>query len=437
MDNHYELIKKQIINNHIFKIDFISDNLMKNLETNDIKKIDNIVKTRTPLKNFICNNTKYKKHMVFSLISKALPIMYNQYEIREYFVDCIAKIQSTESTWTKYSIKNFYKEIMGLDFSPNNNPNNFLYDMFRLAYKQDITIDKLYPTIFINNIINNINENKPLINEYHEFYNKYQKGKCKSFLSIISNCIIPIIGEDEFFKYVQIMTNKFKKNVEFVTIQTLNLSLIQEYIFGYKWPIDIRNINKLQHINLIVIKAIFPTIVQTYRNYNQRNKFYKAFEYDEKTIQRMETIAKQFDSENYRLYPIKHILKSERTIPTYHAFLKDVFEYFKIPKLNYTSKTTHNALLHAHYDKLVVYGKELLYQNNKNEYNKDKWQIYYKKNERYKSILIDFSSIPNCKLKSDLKEYIKEYINEESTTTTAITQVNTRFIDCFVYITNQ
>ena len=431
-------------------------------------EIDAIFKNRMLFSSYkTVNNNNLTSTKMTKQINQTLLSLYSDEEIKKYFWDCIVNIQSDANTWIDLSADKLYIKIMGRKVQRVNGTDvGHLDKLFLDVYKENVANIKMFPSSFVNGVMQNI-KNHETLKEYSDtFKDNYKCNLCGSFASFLDKYIIPQIGEQAFCDYINTMTVEFCENINVVTIQNVNLDVLRMHIFGYTWSFDFSEQSAIAEFNLLILKQMFPYVIHTYRNKEIRQKYYQQFGYDLKIVEMLEEKFNSFDTENYRLHSVAEnydtssmdfygvpankyfqtmyeqmnlIIKEERDMPTYRNFMNTVNEVLQLPLFERSNGLTsmQNAVVHNEYDRLAIAGKETLFKNNKYEFPKNTWKIYYKKADNYKSTIIDFTNIPSCKLRADLKEYVWNYINDEHTRAVAITQVNTRMIRCFEFLTEK
>lgn len=398
------------------------------------------------------------------VIVTTITSLYSSEEIQRYFLDCIFKLQSNENTWMPLSEEKIFEKIMGRKVQRDIKIPVGRFDaLYFEVYKQNFKSPKMFSDELVCGTIDAIQNNKSM-NKQYKLFSSTKRGIC--FLNYINTYIIPTVGKDVFLTYVKTMTDNFVSEISIPTVKNLNLDLLRTYIFGHTWATGQSQETNTNNLDYEILNVMLPHVIHTYQQPQKRHEYYKMFNYSEEQIELYEDRVKKFDANNYKLHPVSHdcdiesmsayhipmndyfaMMQSaldnfflpQREAPDYRTLMNYVNESHGLPKFGKCNALTsiQRAVIKDEYDRIIMPAKQKLLKSNKSEYNKDVWKLYYKKNNDYHCVLINFANISPCPLKVDLKKFLWKYVNDSKRTPTSLTQVNVRFIKCFEYLTKE
>ena len=434
------------------------------ITVNDIAEVDKHFTERIFFAEY--KQTQSDKSFVWlaQVIVTTITSLYSPEEIKQYFLDCMFRIQSKEETWMPLSEEKIFEKIMGRKVQRNTEIPVGRFDaLYFETYKQNLKNHKMFSAELVGGTIDAIQHNKSMKEQY-EIFSSTKRGIC--FLNYLNTYIIPTVGKDMFMSYVETMTNDFVSVITIPTVKNLNLDLLRTHIFGHTWATGQFKEANTNQLDYEILKIMFPHVVHTYQKPSKRKEYYQMFAYSDEHIQYCEDKVKRTDANNYKLHPasknydienmsaykipmkkyfimmqtaLDNVFLPQREAPAYRTLMNYVNESHGLPKFGKCNALTsmQRSVIKDEYDRIIMPAKQKLLELNKLEYGKDVWKFYYKINDNYYYTKIDFSQIPPCTLKVDLKKFLWKYINDTKRTPTSLTQVNIRFIKCFEYLTEE
>lgn len=434
------------------------------ITVNEIAEVDRYFTNRI----FFAEYKKIQSDKSFVWLSQVIVTtitsLYSPEEIQQYFLDCIFEIQSKEETWMPLAKEKIFEKIMGRKVQRDIEIPAGRFDaLYFEIYEQNLQNPKMFSTKLVETTIKAIKNNESL-NEAYAIFNTKKRYIC--FLNFLNAYILPTVGHDIFLQYIEKMTNDFVAGISIPTVKNLNLDLLRTHIFGHTWATGQSKEINANRLDYEILKIMLPHVIHTYQQPQQRYEYYKRFNLSKEQIELYEDKVKKFDADNYKLHPasndydienmfayqipmkeyfvmmqtaLDNVFLPKREAPAYRTLMNYVNESHGLPKFGKCNALTsiQRSVIKDEYDRIIMPVKQKLLESNKSEYSKDVWKFYYKMNDNYHYTKIDFTQIPPCTLKVDLKKFLWKYINDTKRTPTSLTQVNIRFIKCFEYLTEE
>lgn len=398
-----------------------------------------------------------------AIFHQVAPLLYNACEIEEYFTDCILQLQDNQATWMPPSLSALYRAIFGTQYQHSRRANaNSIEAYFGIAYERCLAMPAMFTLELYNHVLQLVRARNSLVECCAIFTQRYKCNLLCSFPTYINQYVLPTLGRAELESYCKDIAQKLYDAQPVITIQNFNLDVLRSNIFGCTWNFQLGPNDIHKDVEVVALRAWFPLVVHTYRDKTKREYYYALLRYDAETISALEARVATFDSENYRVHPVdvveysdigsipaseyleemRNIImnsaQSARCIPNFGDTISAVNKSERFASLSAGDQSSQRlAFLRKHYNDFALDAKKRMFELNKQEYAKPVWRLYFPHADVYKRFTIDFSQIPSCKLRADLKSYIWAYLYDERTTNSAKSQVQTRMIRCFEFLTEK
>ena len=428
--------------------------LLKTIQVSDLQALVHTIDSRKYLSTYSAT-CPFSRNACAALFTHALPLLFTNEEMFDYFLDIISAKYDNESTWESPNKNHLFKEIVGYDLSRYQQRKFYVAYPYNDAYDQFVE-KKLYPQSFVNETLSCITNSTPLVANYDKFKKIYARSKDDSYLVYLDQYIIDICGTDSFLKYLDTLANQFLKSLSIASSTTVSTDRILDYIFGYHWSFSMHmyhykakirpNIPKHIRLHKLVLSVIFPLVIADYNTPQKRKSAYDFLENTDDQIKYYEELANKIDRNMGRHYSlavpqnnndvklpngtkIESLFKlvdeqmnsyhSKREFPSKNSLRKELLETEYSVDVNrdlrYVLKTPSMvAILWNYMDKKIVELKKEFYQNNDKEmsYSNDIWRVFHPYNSTFRSTTIDFSPLPNP-IKKEMKLFTKKYFFEK------------------------
>lgn len=398
-----------------------------------------------------------------AIFHQVATLLYSDCEIEEYFTDCILQLQDNQATWMPPSLSALYRAIFGAQYQHSRRTNETSIEArFVVAYERCMEMPAMFTSSLYNHVLRLVHARESLAECCGIFTQHYKCNLVGSFPSYINQYVLPTLGDTEWESYCADMAQKLYNAQPVITIQNFNLDVLRSNIFGCTWNFQLGPNDMHKDVEFTALRAWFPLVIHTYRDKTKREYYYTLLQYDAETICALEAKVAAFDSENYRVHPVdvveysyigsipaseyleemRNIImssaQSARCIPNFGDTISTVNQSERFASLSAGDQSSQRlAFLHKHYNSFALDAKKMMFELNKQEYTKPVWILYFPQADVYKCVTIDFSKVPSCKLRADLKSYIWEYLYDERTTNSAKSQIQTRIIRCFEFLTEK
>lgn len=387
-------------------------------------------------------------HAKCVFLSRVLPIMYEDNEIEDYFLDILISIHNDETTWEYKKKIDLFREITGYTYWRGNKQKNYLSERFDIVHDGIFLKKHLYPQSFIMQGLNLIKNNQPLSENYALFKSKYMHYEDDSYIKLVNNYYLNVVGEMNFYNYLKNIAKQYDDSLDFHDRNTYTNDRFLDYIFGYHWSLSMHIRDSVEkksyerlNIELTILKAIFPYTVVNYPGKKQRYNTYALLKLTDEEILHLEN---KFETSNRQYYIPKAVAEpyNEDDFLRFGSTYRELFNLIdqgiealtnnnrcSLSKVKIIQKckelcsgSLYSDLCYARHtssiwaqiatyiDKKISEKYNQFYKENHLEFSKDTWVLFYRLNEHYRSITISFETIPPSRLKKELMQYCKEVV---------------------------
>ena len=467
----------EILRNSDFNGAFLGKNIRNTITEEIVELISNAIINRIPLIN-INESLGYSNQKFSVLLNNLLPLLFEESDIQEYFLELLKEKYGNVDTWTYPRQEASFTEFTGLVLSvtKKSRPSFWLGHQFNHVYTNIFMNRFYYPQTFIDDAVQLIRTNQPLSSNYDTYKEKYQSGKDNRYLVFIGKMVLPIIGIDMFDTYMKNIVKKYMSDLPFDSVVYRTNDHIQKYIFGHSFSyanrLNAHNHNSddgfdyIGEMYRLILNATFPIVLPSYRSKAQRNPIYKMLGYTEEQIAYYEKEFLKYDRrESYlpidesstaldvlpfgttkkELYSAIHdyfdnIRATTRVCPSKRQAINELSSIHGKTNLGMDIRKCYKtsslrSILSVKVDEEINLTKAFWYSENDNQFDSDTdlLDIYFKGNETYYRVRYDLSNLTSSFLKSEFKLYIRNNLTESKTKMPNIQ----RAIDAIAYIENK
>lgn len=205
--------------------------LANTLTIADYQELAGCVSCRRPLTSCADLSSRYSPILFQVLLNKALPAMFDETELEDYFFDVLVSMHEDEATWENRWEEELFKEITGSGDFTMKDPGKHLQRAFNRAYMGRFVKRHRYPKQIEDRAVSAIELNQPLSRVYSEFDAKYGGP----FLDWLANCVLPRVGEQRFSEYIRAMLEQYAAGLPTRSPYHFVYSRLTSYIFGFSW----------------------------------------------------------------------------------------------------------------------------------------------------------------------------------------------------------
>lgn len=416
--------------------------------------VENLMAFISKRKHLIDYNTvdASSSHAISVFFNRILPIMYEDEEIEEYFLDILIQMHDDEDNWTYTKKRDLFKQITGITFDNFETRNLYLGIVFNRVHDEQFLPKYLYPQSFINHGLDLISRKEPLAENYAIFQQKYQRYEGNSYIKFMYQYYMNNIGAEAFAEYLDAVVAKFDASLEIHDRNTYTNDRFLDFIFGFHW-------NFFMHINdairknstdriiieKMILRAVFPYTIVNYPAKHQRQSVYDILELNEDEISELERKSNLSDRQAYIPKAVATDY-SEDGVMRFGSTYREVFDLIdkaiaeltankriilsKTKIIDKCRELSSGALfsdfmyarrtsslwvqLAAYIDEKISKTNDAFFKTNKQEFRRDTWVIFYRMNDHYRSITMSFSGLNASPLKTALKEYCRHTIIENN-----------------------
>lgn len=455
---------------------FLLVHILKTLTIKELKDLVACISNKEPLISF--KNSCNMKHSTCAIfISKVLPIIFEDTQIRQYFLSLLITRYNDANTWERPNKKNFFLETTGFTLDGYKKRNFYLGIIYSEVYDNEFSQNYFYPELFKQKTVGLINQNKSLKSNYQEFKNRYAVGD-DSYLVYLDVHIIDRVGTTLFEKYISNIIDDYIKSLPIVTLDNLTNDKLLDIIFGYNWVLTmhlgcytsgIRNKPpKHLRLHLILLKTFLSHTIGNYQSIKNRHSVYKLLKLNKKEIEAYENLSKTIDRQN-RITAIGSIvdvdsiqLPSGRPISYIHQYIDSYFDVLKRSSRTLNGKHTivkeiiqstlegdilrdikffkKNASLLStlmeYIDKKIIETKLYFFEHNMDELKVEKdLYVYYfiKSHNNYGYRTIDLQPLNSNTLKKEVRMFLRFKLINQKDNNVKIYEV----ISCLSYLENK
>ena len=402
----------------------------KQITLSEVESFAHCLENDVPLS---CLSTKHPRLKSPIVLHFFLEEMVRAIDNDNIFIDYVARlryrIHDQEIPWMPINNAQDVSHILGTSTIIKSKGGRF-YHIFsegcNKAFKYSfwVPIDFQEQTIRIIKEGHSLEENALLYKQKEQFHN-HLKGSAAfpviGYLSYLSTYIFDRVGEDAIKQYFIKMIRQCKDDLN----SPISTDVYMMYIFGFRWHLKTAKSSVSEEYNrcqILFMRLILPYTIASCCFVKTRRLLYKSINLTDEEIRTLEEI---YHSERYAITrmqlsddsdihlpyadctwsdikesinPIIKPFLENRILPYFNTVLSNLKKNDKFKKnVLYIEKVPkYKSALHRIYNSLFLYYQEQLYSSNLQSLQEDSdtYIIYYKRNERYKSLTINISNLP-------------------------------------------
>lgn len=424
MISSYELYNKIKQSHHT-----IDQKAWKQITFSEVDDFVNCIKTATPLSSLRTRHPRLtRQRLHFFIIS-----IVNEIDDDVIIIDYVAKlrfyIHNDEKPWLAINEKNDIKTILGTSTIIYSEHGKRIKELYELGCRKAFKYSFWVPLEFQNRTIREIKEGHSLIENAMEFKEQcmYRNRRgvfpVRKYLSYISTYIFDRIGGDCLNDYFTKMIEQCRAECN----NPITNDIYMRYVFGFSWLHchSITNQTDYNRCQIMFLKLVLPYTIPACDIKKNRMAMYKNVCLSDNEIDYLEC---KYNEENptarnkrsdILLQELKKLLlpyghtwqeldnaiktvfessQESRILPGYSKVLtalkkntilnKDLLYISRTPEYRMEFKRIINSYLTRY--------QELFFASNHKSITQDSsiFIIYYKRNDRYKTLKIDISDLP-------------------------------------------